>query len=254
MANGVVYALSHRAWIDELILSVRTCRSVMPDLERELYAPPNILAAVGDRGASLFTKIVKLSELRHKQRPRFESMLLTELEGAIFIDTDTYFVEPVYELFEILKHYDIAAYPAPQSKHPNVLKTGVDKMLPAVSAALPEWNGGVIVARVDDDFKEFVNMWSGFFTTCEENGHKMDQFAFRIAMAQTKLRVATLPNNYNFRAHIPNLVTKKIKIVHAHGELEKIAKIVNKENGMRLYLPNPDLISGLRPKGMVLPK
>ena len=66
----------------------------------------------------------------------------------------------------------------------------------------------------------------------------MDQAYFRSALIKSGLRIATLLNNYNFRANIENNLAKAVKILHAHGELERIAGYINAKTSMRIYIPS----------------
>jgi hypothetical protein len=76
----------------------------------------------------------------------------------------------------------------------------------------------------------------------------MDQVALRVALAKSDLRIATLPNNYNFRANINQSVAGTVKILHCHGELQEIAQIVNQQNSIRIYQPGRELVHGLKPR------
>ena len=78
----------------------------------------------------------------------------------------------------------------------------------------------------------------------------MDQAALRSALVHSRLRVATVPNNYNFRALLAQTVTGRVKILHAHGELQRISRTINASTGIRLYTPRPEDIYGFRPKAL----
>ena len=154
MNRGVVYALSHPAWVDETLRSAASVRRHMPDLARELYVTENLLDQVRSADAGHFTELMIVGAPTFANRPRFESMLETKLDQAVFLDSDTYFVEPTYELFELLDLFGVAATPAPQYFHPRTIEEGIyERFLPAVSEAIPEWNGGVIVANVTSAYR-----------------------------------------------------------------------------------------------------
>lgn len=246
--RGVVWAISHSDWLDELIVSARSCARVMPKVDRILYVTESMRETLGHEMISTFTSVFVLENPRHAHRPRFDAMLECDLDEAIFIDTDTYFAEPVEDLFLILKHYDIAAFPAPQHIHPAAIEKKIYTKLPRVSMAIPEMNGGLIVASMTQKMKTFVMEWSRLFKICQNSGYNMDQFSFRVALALSELRVAYVPNTYNFRANLPQFVQGTVKIVHAHGELAQIAAAVNRSADFRLYKPDPRLVYGFAPK------
>ena len=161
MNRGVVYACSHERWLGETLVSAESCRQHMSDLAREIFITRDLHD--GTQLAGLFTRVVVLPEAGHAHRPRFEAALQTGLNQAILIDGDTLFLAPVYELFDVLDHFDIALAAAPQYFSPQAIHLGVYDLLPKVSPALPEWNGGLIVARVDDAFRRMVELWVALF-------------------------------------------------------------------------------------------
>ena len=248
MKRGIVYACSNQRWMAETMRSAESCRRHMPDLARELYVTETLLKEAGEKIREPFTEVVVLAETTHPHRPRFEATLQTTLDQAVFIDGDTLFLSPVYELFDLLENFDIAASLAPQYLSPRAIAAGVFDLMPKVSQAQPEWNTGVIVARVDAAFRAMVREWSALFSKCRAVPFGMDQASFRSAATHSRLRIATLPNNYNFRANIENSLAGAVKILHAHGDLEKIAGHVNSTLSMRVYRPVPGEIDGFQPK------
>lgn len=250
MKRGIVYALSHPAWLGETLKSAETVRRHMPDLARELYATGDLIDQVRSAGTDHFTLLVPLEAPTFPTRPRFESLLETDLDQAIFLDGDTYFIDQTYELFELLDLFDVALAPAPQYFHPIALKEGIYDRLPPVSQALPEWNAGIIVANVTPAWREMVREWMRLFAICQAEKYTMDQSALRSALATSRLRIATLPANYNFRANMTQVIIRKVKILHAHGELEKIAEYINRPETIRTYAPKKQEIHGYFPKGL----
>ena len=248
MNRGVVYACSHPRWLPEAVRSSASVQRHMPDLSRELFITPDLLRASGDGIRSHFTNVRIVTDAAHPHRPRFDSLVGTKLDEALFLDGDTLVLAPVYELFDVLRDFDIGIALAPQYLSPQAAALGVYDRLPVVSAAQPEWNSGVIVARMDDAFRTFAADWSILFTQTRADGHKMDQAALRSALVRSRLRIAPLPNNYNFRANVPNTITGEVKILHAHGDLERIAAYINAERHMRIYRPMDSEIDGFKPK------
>lgn len=248
MKRGVVYACSDLRWIDETLRSAQSCRRHMPDLACQLFITEQLYKEVGKGIEENFTDTIMIAEANHRHRPRFEATLRTDLDQAIFIDGDTLFLSPVVELFELLDHIDIAAALAPQYFSPKAVALGVFEKMPKVSNAQPEWNTGVIVARVDEALRDMVQEWSALFETCREAGFGMDQASFRSALMTSKLRFATLPNNYNFRANVENSLAGEVQILHAHGDLETIGSYINAKQSMRVYTPQRREIYGFLPK------
>ena len=248
MRRGVVYACSHPQWLGEAIVSAQSVRHHMPDLRRQLFITTDLLKAAGGGVHDHFTDVIPLEKLVHDHRPRFEATLQTDLDQAVILDGDTLIVEPAYELFELLDRFDIGVAQAPQYLSPRAVAMDLYAHLPKVSLAQPEWNAGVIVARPDERFRAMIREWSRLFGISRALGFEMDQAAFRSAMVMSDLRIATLPNNYNFRAHVSQGVAGTVKILHAHGDLKAIARTINANLQMRAYGPRSDLIHGFGPK------
>ena len=221
-SQGFVYACSQDTWLEEAIRSALSVKKVMPDIERELYITENIFPVNRKILESAFTKVVSLQEINFPHRPRFESFLMTTLDHAVFIDGDTLILEPCYELFQVLDDFEIALCLAPQLHHSKAIKSNLHSFLPFVSMAVSEFNGGLIVAKNTEKFRNFVKIWMQLFRICLSREYGMDQASLRIALAKSDLRIATLPNNYNFRANLAQSVAGAVKILHCHGELEEI--------------------------------
>lgn len=247
MRYGVVYSCSRPEWLQETCQSAYSCKLAMPEVERELYLP-KMAAELFEDSVGLFTRIVFLDSLRFRHRPRFDAMLQTQLDRAIFMDGDTLFVGPVPELFETLETVDITVAQDSQYLHSHGVDTGIYDKLPKVPLTVREWNCGVLGMRMTEGVKSFIEEWIRLFDKSLQFGYTMDQAAFRSAFFHSPLRSVTLPSNWNLRAAKPQFINGRVRILHAHGDLPAIAKTINRETGYRLYRPDPALIHGQRPK------
>lgn len=155
---------------------------------------------------------------------------------------------PVYELFDVLAQFDIAAAIAPQLFHPEAVRSGLYDALPKVSMAVPEWNTGLLVVRQSKAVQAFLENWRRLFDQSIRRGFMMDQPSFRSAIASSGLRIATLANIYNIRANVEQTIRGKVRILHAHGDLPAIARDINVSAALRYYAPDKKLIDGFRPK------
>jgi hypothetical protein len=98
-----------------------------------------------------------------------------------------------------------------------------------------------------------VKEWMRLFAICRAQNYDMDPPSLRCALATSRLRVATLPNNYNLRANMAQAINRRVKIIHAHGDLEHIASYINRSETQRQYLPNKHEIHGKKPIGYTRP-
>jgi hypothetical protein len=245
--RGIVYACSHRDWMPETIRSAMSFARHMPDIERHFFVTAPLHEECRHDLGDAFTKVFILEGLEHEHRPRFESMRRTDLDEAIFIDGDTLLLAPVYELFDVLIRFDLGAAIAPQLFHPDAAAKGIYDIQPKLSMAIPEWNTGLLVVKKSDRFLDFVEKWNDLFIECAKLGIKMDQPAFRSAIAGSDLQIATLANIYNIRANVEQVIRGNVRILHAHGDLPAIARTINSTPALRHYLPDMSFIEGYRP-------
>ncbi len=82
-----------------------------------------------------------------------------------------------------------------------------------------------------------------FFVRLKQS-YSVDQASLRIALAKSKLHVANLPNTYNSCSSLPKSINCDVSIIHCHGELDKIATILNQGKGIRLYIPDARFVHG----------
>lgn len=148
----------------------------------------------------------------------------------LYLDTDTYLVEPVPELFDLLDHFDIAVAHAPWRETNPV----------GLAPCFPEFNCGVIAFRCNDDTRQFFAMWHDEFMRDYNNGaYKKivgffpSQPSFRKTLYYSNLRIATLPPEYNWRGI--GYAHGKIKILHTRTSFLEVNKYVNATTEPRVF-------------------
>jgi len=234
MMNQVVYACSKPEHSALLYRSVNSIRRFLPDANVRLYCTLDVHRQLE---AWMFDG-VHVVQPRFQHRPRFEAMLSVPFGRSLFLDCDTLVLAPLESLFELLLGCELALCPAIQHTHPEGERLGIYKMLPAPEC-IGEWNGGVMAARVDERFREFVKTWMRHYEQCHIRSYFMDQAALRATVWMYCMRVATLRNNYNFRTMAQQTVVGEVKILHGKGDLESVAARVNQSCDYRLYTPTP---------------
>lgn len=107
----------------------------------------------------------------------------------LFLDTDAVIQKAeALEIFDLLKHFDIAAAHAP-------CRIAGEK-INSIPDCFPEFNTGVIVFKKNilPTLKQWLELYLSEFIK-----HPHDQGAFRNAVYFSNLRIATLPPEYNHR-------------------------------------------------------
>lgn len=181
---------------------------------------------------------------------RIANMRRSPFERTLYLDVDTFVVDEMVGVFELLDHYDLALAQAPGYR-------GLDD--PEVPAAFPEFNCGVIAWRSSERVAAFLRSWEethrawlvedvlsgldgGAHPSRSEIG---DQPAFRRCAWQHGMRVATLPPEYNLRLGFPTTVVDRVRLLHGHTRrFETYARQYNSKIGPRSY-PQERLIRRL---------
>jgi hypothetical protein len=175
---------------------------------------------------------------------RIANMRRSPFERTIYLDTDTYVVEPILDVFELLDRYDLALAHAPAYR-------GLDD--PEVPEAFPEFNCGFVAWRSEERVSEFLASWEATYRAWLEKDvlrgryggeHPSrspigDQPAFRRCAWQHGMRVATLPPEYNLRLGIQTTVVDRVRLIHGHSDkYETLAERFNHRIASRTF-PEP---------------
>lgn len=159
-----------------------------------------------------------------------QETLYLPYDQFLFLDSDTYLLEPVYDLFEVLEKYDVVSTHAPARQTTDM---PTDVIFPD---AYCELNTGVFGYRSSGDVAELFETWLGkyylYLPKCGDN----DQAPLRMAMFELGTKVWVMPEEYNFRWGFGGFVGSKVKILHGRSQnIEKLAQEVNAEKSMRTF-------------------
>ena len=226
MKRGYVYVANGEGYVEEAVRSARSLKKVQPDAKVCLLTKNEVSDKVFDIVQKpSFTMCLPIDKVCAIEAP---------FEEIIYLDTDTYVVSNISDIFELLENFDLALLPA--------LQRGWNYSLPGVPKVFSEFNTGVIAFRNTNKVKSFFHEWKSYHEEVQKDSdfpdRNADQPAFRSVLFHSDLRVAPLPSEYHFRGHLPNYLMWDAKIIHCRGDLENISNIVNKELGARVYIPN----------------
>ena len=226
--RGIMYVATGEMHLREMLFSAASAKKHFPNLPIALFTDTPENPMIRKSGLIDDIKLINnpLYNFGDKIRPLQESPYLETL----FLDTDTIIVENCDEIFEPLKHNDIAvAFHGYRT----------DYSFEELPKSCPSYNTGVIVFKRSAEFDAFIDSWSAK----QEEYSRIrpdDQPSFRYCANQGKIKLHTLPNEYNFYTFYPSVVggLTKVKIVHGCGPYaEEIAKLLNKssERGPVIY-------------------
>lgn len=142
-------------------------------------------------------------------------------------------VDDSRELFSLLERFDFAAV------HSSCC---AQYQISEVPDCFPEFNTGVLLFRKSEQTKLLLEKWVQIY---REDGVKSrnwllpgianwyrhalpNQPSFRRAIYESRLRIVTLPSEYNCRVLFPGFVHTKVKIIH--GRVDSFARISEELN------------------------
>ncbi|GCL44095.1 hypothetical protein NIES80_38190 [Dolichospermum planctonicum] len=235
---GFVYVATGEGYVREALVAISSLRQ---------HHPSSKVCLVTDKqpkDSSLFDDVIVVDPENVLFSP-VDKLLATlcPYKKAIFLDTDTFVVDNLEELFRILDCFEIALLPE--------TKRGWDYDMPDVPTPFAEFNTGVIVFRNDERIKMFFDRWRDAYMELKESqGLINDQASFRRVLFNSDIRVAPLPSEYHFLGNTENYIMWKAKIIHARGNLSVIESQVNKYLGCRVYIPDVGKLQGFQGKSV----
>ncbi|QGA81058.1 putative nucleotide-diphospho-sugar transferase [Candidatus Nanohalobium constans] len=137
----------------------------------------------------------------------------TPYDRTLYLDTDTYVVDEINELFDVLNQFELAIRRAPQR---------ASEEMEDVPPTFSELNTGVISYRKTDDVQQLFDDWKELYEDRSYESHR-DQPVFRKALYYSDVDFTTIPSEYNCRFGIPGYLYNEAKILH--GRLDKFDTI-----------------------------
>jgi len=227
----------------------------MPDIRTHLIAPDNErLRKQIEPWIDEFTIVEKMTEERATPWPRkFEELIKLNYNQMMFLDSDTYMVEPCYELFDMLDHFDVVS----TLEHHYV--TGSSK----IPISFPQLNLGMFLWNKTEELDMLFQQTADMVRKRKKGS---DQPYFRVALYHSKIRYAVVPWEYNCHYKYPGYLFSTAKIIHSDSSslgLPADEKILNKRaypdyppykriyDGERLYLLKKRIARRTSPLEMV---
>lgn len=138
----VVFVASGSRCLEEACRSAASCKAAMPDIPVSLWSDGNTPVP-----ASLFDSVSRLSQPRFCYIDKIEPLTRSPYSRTLFVDSDTYFLGSVYEIFEMLHRFDMAYVQSPVRISPWAGNSTLD-----IPACFPDANTGVIAFNKSDLF------------------------------------------------------------------------------------------------------
>jgi hypothetical protein len=239
-----VYVATGTRYVAEAVRSAVSCRVHMPNRKILLLTPDEVDHEVFDVVISFGRDIGDPFLLK------IAGIAAAGVERFVFLDTDTYLLDDISELDELLDRFDIAAAHAPVRLQSN-LWPQAREFLEGIPICFPEYNTGVIALRNSPRMRAMFAGWKADYlvhTRSAQPPRTQDQASFRSAVYRSELRIATLPPEYNCRFNYPVSVCGKVKLLHGRGDLsylDRVGREVNRKSGFRVVTRDSFLADSL---------
>ena len=227
--NGFLYAAFGEKYIKEALNSAKSLKAVDPTAETAIVSDQQVNDIEFD------LKIeheFNLDELwKSGLVGKIEALMKTPYQKTVFLDSDTYIVSPINELFQLLDYFDFCLVMAPADISP-VEINGVQL------EGLNCYNTGVIAYRKTEKVIRFLENWRNDYIENLDhyNGH---QASFMKTFALSDVRVHVLQQQYNTRTNLAiALPGAPAKVIHnRHKNYTAVAQRLNKRIGNRIWDP-----------------
>ena len=230
--RGFIYVASGEKYVREAAHSAARVR--------ELHGLPITLIcdqALSPASMAVFDDVrVSLHGFDYRDKLR---MYESPYEHTIFVDTDTFFVRPVFELFDLLDQFDLAL---------QFTEGGNHYRLPGVPVCFFEPSAGLIAWRKNNATAAFFDQWQIAYAKIEREQNikgAWDHRSLRQALYTSNARFAPIPLEWQLYTYKPNFVCHETRMLHGRDASADMASIIDQRTGPRVWLPKIGLIPSL---------
>jgi hypothetical protein len=221
LKRGFVYVATGKKYVDEAALSAESLR--------RFHQEPICLITNAPTEHKVFDHVIIQEHLPNNVASKL-AMDSCPYDHFVFLDSDTYVVAPLDELFQLLDVFDIGVPPA---------LGGFHYELPGVSPAFREPMTNVIAMRRSPALSQFFEKWRQYFADYESiMGREWDQRSFRHAAYETEqLRITFLGDEWSLSPYPGGLLCRDVRIFHGRPRelLYEMEKMVNGRLGYRVF-------------------
>jgi hypothetical protein len=227
--NGIIYAATGASYFDEALRSARS--------SLRFNAVPHLICT--DQSVDVREDGLQIRSYSPSGNPyadKIRCMIDSPFERTVYLDTDTYVLDQMVELFALLDRFDVAVSHAPGYR-------GLSD--PDVPRAFYEFNTGLVAFRAGQKTAALLADWlQTYLRWCERppfanagnNDGFADQPAFRNCAWRHPIELCVLGPEYCFRTPQCGQVADRVLTIHGrHRDYERVAAILNRERRARVF-------------------
>lgn len=228
--RGIYFIASGRKYIEEARKAIKNVKRLMPQYPIALCSDS---VSCPSENVDYY---IPLKNVNYNFLDKVKYYYSTPFEETLFLDTDTYLVDSIDSIFDILERFDIAAPHAPIEEDEFV----------NITDAFPEMNSGVILYKKNEKTKKLFSIYEEHYRKslleCLKRGESIppDQPSFRYALYYSDVNLSFLPHEYNCMLDYPCFLSGKVHILHGHYNEDYMRKKIDEINSCldcRIYHP-----------------
>ncbi|WP_221033268.1 hypothetical protein [Actomonas aquatica] len=229
---GFIYVVSGEKYVREAERSAAQLKA-LHDLPVTLISD----RAPSPEAAKYFDEVrVDLVDFDYSNKIRMRE---SRYDRTIFLDSDTLPIRSLKGIFQLLDTFDVAF---------QFTEGGNHYALPGVPPCFFEPSAGIVAWRRCAKSAEFFDAWSSAYAEIEKDQGMRgawDQRSMRQAAFYSQVRLAPIPNEWQFYTYKPNFLAHNIHLLHGRDSTRILADQVDANKGPRVWLPRVGLVPSL---------
>ena len=191
MNTGIIYIATGKKYIQAAIRSAKSVRR-SSDIPIQLFANLDAYQFHPDE-KKLFNSFENIPDPHI--RSKVDYLAKSPFDQTLYLDTDTYVITGIEEIFGLLERFDLAATHAPFRNW----KLSNTTWKTSIPVSFPQYNGGLIAFNRNEKVLQLLAAWQKAYH--EAPYPNLDQITFREELWNSDIRLATLPPEYNIRSY-----------------------------------------------------
>jgi hypothetical protein len=196
MNSGVIYTAIGAKYIEQAKLSAKSIKNFCPELSISVYTD-NLEQAKCD----FFDEVILVEKINSPKHQRMLDRLLnwskSPYDYTLALDTDTYILDDIQELFAVLEKFDLAICHG-HNRVKRYWRTILDNIsLDSIPYAFAPVQGGLFLYKKSDQVEKFLQ---DLILLYKQKQVIDDQVSIRELIWQSNLRVYILPPEYDFNS------------------------------------------------------
>lgn len=206
VSKGILYINSSHddcRYVHEAESSALSFRRFIPDAEYILHTDATdftskVFARIEPAKFHVPPQLADSVHLNGQMVTKLEVLKNSPYERTLYLGADTYaFRAEAASMFDLLDRFDIVAAHAPF----RINDAWGNSRIPEIPECFPEFNCDLVLYRNTPEVMAFMAQWQALYME-HAFGHPHDQGAFRYLAYNSDLRIATLPEEYNYRGKV----------------------------------------------------